>query len=209
MTADATPFADPFPAGFFRRQDETDDAVFYRPDRLVMHIDDGAAAAAGALYAELGMTGRVLDLCSSWVSHLQVAPEHLTVLGMNRRELEANPMADAIVVRDLNADPTLPLHDASLDAVICTVSIDYLTRPVEVVTEVARVLRPGGVWCCTFSNRLFPTKAVLGWLYAEESARPDIARAYIELAGGFGPVTAALEPTTGRDPLWGVWARRQ
>lgn len=199
----------PFPQGFFRRQDEADDARFYASDRFVMHIDDGAAAAVAALYAELGVGGRVLDLCSSWVSHLlHDRPDHLTVLGMNRRELEANPMADEVVVHDLNADPSLPFDDATFDAVICTVSIDYLTRPVEVLTEIARVLRPEGVWCCTFSNRLFATKAVLGWLYAREEERPAIAGGYVGLAGGFGPVTAEQRPTTGRDPLWGVWARR-
>lgn len=204
MNADAAPF----PPGFFRRQDERDDADFYRPDRMVMHIDEGAATAVAELYAELGVTGRVLDLCSSWVSHLQTTPAHLIVLGMNRRELEANPLADEVVVHDLNADPVLPFPADYFDAVVCTVSIDYLTRPVEVLEQVARVLRPGGVWCCTFSNRLFPTKAVIGWLHAEESQRPAIAATYIELAGDFGPVTAEARPTSGHDPLWGVWAHR-
>ena len=196
-----------FPQGFFGRHDEQPDGQFYARSRMVQHIDPGAVLAVGQVYAELGATGRVLDLCGSWVSHLTTPPEHLTVLGMNDTELQANPMADSRVVHDLNADPTLPFDDRDFDAVVCTVSIDYLTRPVEVLTEVARVLQPGGLWCCTFSNRLFPTKAVMGWLHASEAERPVIAATYIEQAGGFGDVTAEERLTTGRDPLWAVWAR--
>ena len=58
-----------FPPGFFDRADASSDAAFYRPLRLVTHIDDGAIAAVGALYDELGIDGEVLDLMSSWVSH--------------------------------------------------------------------------------------------------------------------------------------------
>jgi SAM-dependent methyltransferase len=198
-----------FPDGFFRRQDEQPDPVFYEPSRFVTHIDEGAIAAAGALYAELGVEGRVLDICSSWVSHLLSRPTHLTVLGMNAAELAANPMADERVVHDLNAEPSLPFADHCFDAAVCTVSVDYLVRPIEVLDEVARVLVPGGVFCCTFSNRVFPTKAVLGWLYATEEQRPLIVAAYFERSTGWA------EPTVERrtpldhvgDPLWGVWAR--
>ncbi|MEE8601552.1 class I SAM-dependent methyltransferase [Euzebya tangerina] len=203
----ATPDPDPFPAGFFARQDERPDSHFYAMTRMVQHIDDGAVEAVGELYEQLGADGRVLDLCSSWVSHLRQAPDHLTVLGMNDEELAANPMADEVVVHDLNADPVLPFDDHSFDAVVCTVSVDYLTRPVEVVRDVGRVLVPGGLWCCTFSNRLFPTKAIAGWLYAAESERPRIAAAYIQRAGGFGEITVSQRPTRGKDPVWGVWAR--
>ena len=156
---------DGWPQGFFERQDRGDDADFYAPPRLVTHIDDGAIAAVGELYDELGVPdGTVLDLMSSWVSHLSRKPSGgLVALGMNDVELQANPMADQVVVRDLNVDPTLPFDDASFDAVLCCVSIDYLIHPVEVLREAARVLRPGGVVVLTFSNRCFPTKAVRGW----------------------------------------------
>jgi SAM-dependent methyltransferase len=155
-----------FPPGFFAREDESPDPAFYGPPRLVTHIDDGAVRAVSELYAELGIDGssgeprRVLDLMSSWVSHLQVAPSELVVLGMNAAELQANPQATGRVVRDLNVDPTLPFDDASFDAVLCCVSVDYLVRPVEVLREAARVLRPGAPLVLTFSNRCFPTKAI-------------------------------------------------
>ena len=199
---------DRFPPGFFTRADPTDDAVFYRPTRLLQHIDEGAIEAVGAVYGSLGASGKVLDLCSSWVSHLIEAPAHLTVLGMNAVELEANPMADERVVQDLNVTPVLPFADASFDAVACTVSIDYLTRPIDVLAEVARVLVPGGWCCCTFSNRCFPTKAVKGWLALPDERHGALVATYFSLAGGFLP--AAVEeviPDGGpTDPLWAVWA---
>lgn len=198
-----------FPAGFFDRADPTPDADFYRPPRLVTHLDDRAIAAVGALYAELGISGRVLDLMSSWVSHFQQPPADLVVLGMNAVELAANPAASERLVHDLNADPRIPLPEATVDAVVCCVSIDYLTRPVEVLTEVARVLRPGGVVAITFSNRCFPTKAVRGWLGTSDEQHGAIVAELLRRAGGFGRPTVALRTPPGPgDPLWAVTAVR-
>lgn len=199
----------PFPAGFFDRADPGDDAGFYAAPRLVTHLDDGAIAAVGALYAELGTGGDVLDLMSSWVSHLPTRPRHLSVLGMNAGELAANPMADEVVVTDLNADPSLPFPDARFDAVLNCVSVDYLVRPLEVYTEVARVLRPGGVSVCTFSNRCFPTKAIRGWLAIDDAAHGQLVATYHRRAGGFDePVVEQRLSGVRGDPLWAVWARR-
>ena len=200
---------DPFPPGFFDRQDDHDDTVFYGAPRLVTHLDGPAVAAVGALYDELGVSGDVLDLMSSWVSHLRTAPRSLTVLGLNAAELAANPMATARAVQDLNTTPTLPYADASFDAVLNCVSVDYLVRPVEVYAEVARVLRPRGVSVCTFSNRCFPTKAVRGWLASDDDMHGVIVAEYHRLAGGFDePVVQQLIDGRRSDPLWAVWARR-
>jgi SAM-dependent methyltransferase len=104
---------------------------------------------------------------------------------MNADELDAHPSAGVTVVHDLNANPRLPFADASFDAVVCCVSVDDLTRPVEVFTDVARVLRPGGPYVCTFSNRCFPTKAIRGWLYASDEEHCAIVKRYFHLAGGW------------------------
>jgi SAM-dependent methyltransferase len=199
-----------YPDGFFERADETDDASFYRPDRLVTHIDDGAIAAVGALYDELGIRGRVLDLMSSWVSHFTAAPDDLVVLGMNEAELDANPQAAASVVHDLNRDPVLPFADADFDAAVCCVSVDYLVRPVEVFGQVARVLRPGAPFVVTYSNRCFPTKAIRAWLTTDDAGRAAIVRSYFERSGGFAAPTAELRTRLDArgDPLWAVWATR-
>lgn len=208
--------AEVFPSWFFDREDPSDDAHFYSSPRLVTHIDDGAIAAVGDLYAELGLDGRVLDLMSSWISHFPTAPADLVVLGMNGPELDANPQAASRVVQDLNADPVLPFADASFDGVVCCASVDYLTHPVEVLAEAARVLRPGAPVVLTFSNRLFPTKAVLGWLTADEEQRCAIAAEYLRLAGGFTEPDVSLRTPAGDDrggryrgdPLYAVVARR-
>ena len=198
---------DPFPPGFFDRQDDRDDTAFYGSPRLVTHLDDTAIAAVGALYDELGVTGDVLDLMSSWVSHLRAAPRSLTVLGLNTAELAANPMATARQVQDLNTTPGLPYADASFDAVLNCVSVDYLVRPVEVYAEVARVLRPGGVSVATFSNRCFPSKAIRGWLSTDDDSHGAIVAQYHRLAGGFTePVVQQRIDGRRSDPLWAVWA---
>ncbi len=200
---------DPFPPRFFERMDPTPDAGFYIAPRLVTHIDDGAIAAVTQTYEELGVgEGRVLDLMSSWVSHFAVPPPELVVLGLNAAELAANPAATERVVHDLNAVPDLPFDAHSFDAAVCCVSVDYLTRPLEVFAEVARVLRPGGLFVCTFSNRCFPTKAIRGWLTSDEAQRVRLVRRYFDLTPGFGPPSADLrtDPHGPGDPLWAVWA---
>jgi SAM-dependent methyltransferase len=205
----ATTSAD-FPPGFFDRVDEDDDAAFYAPPRLVTHIDDNAIAAVGELYAELSVDGDVLDLMSSWVSHFRVPPLHLRVLGMNGAELGANPMAAERIVHDLNGDPRIPLPNESVDDAVCCVSVDYLTRPIEVFQDVARVLRPDGRLVVTFSNRLFPTKAIRGWLYASDDDHCRIVADYFRQSHAFGPaiVRRRTPPDHRGDPLFAVWATR-
>jgi SAM-dependent methyltransferase len=197
-----------FPPGFFDRTDPGDDADFYGAPRLVQHIDDGAIAAVAAFYDEVGVTGDVLDLMGSWVSHLRTRPRHLTVLGMNAAELDANQMADVRVVHDLNADPVLPLPDAAVDTALCTVSVDYLTQPVAVCAEVGRVLRPGGTFALTFSNRCFPTKAIRGWLAADDRQRAAIVATYLHDAGLFDDPVAEYRDAAG-DPVIAVRATRR
>jgi len=146
----------------------------------------------------------------SWVSHFRTPPARLTVLGMNGDELAANPAAAATVVHDLNADPVLPFADESFDAVVCCVSVDYLVRPLPVFADVRRVLRPSGLLVCTFSNRLFPTKATRGWLgNTDEGRMAIVARYFTESGGWHDPVRERCTPLAHRgDPLFAVWARR-
>lgn len=196
-----------FPAGFFDRADEGDDRTFYDLPRLVAHIDDGAIAAVGSLYAELGLTGSVLDLMSSWISHFRAPPAELVALGLNEHELQRNEAASSYVVQDLNVDPVLPFPDDRFDAVTCCVSVDYLVRPLEVFDEVRRVLRPGGPFVVTFSDRCFPTKAIRGWLATGDEGHAAIVAEYFARSGPWGPLR--VEPRTGPgpgDPLYAAWA---
>jgi SAM-dependent methyltransferase len=199
-----------FPPGFFHRADPADDADFYRRSRFVTHLDDHAIAAVGELYDELDITGDVLDLMSSWISHFRIEPRRLVVLGMNAAELDANATADERIVHDLNAQPRVPLHDRSIDDAVCCVSIDYLVHPIEVIRDVARVLRPGGRFVCTFSNRVFPTKATSGWLMASEDRRCAIVAEYFRQSEVFSTAVVARRTPAGHrgDPLFAVWATR-
>lgn len=199
-----------FPDGFFDRADPTPDTDFYSWPRLVTHIDEGAIAAVGELYEALQLDGEILDLMSSWISHFKQPPKRLTVLGMNKPELDSNPDAAERVVHDLNADPTLPFAADSFDGAVCCVSVDYLVRPIEVFRDVARVVRPGGPFVCTFSNRCFPTKAIRGWLATSDEEHCAIVAEYFRRAGGWSEPMSERRTSLAHlgDPLYAVWARR-
>jgi SAM-dependent methyltransferase len=208
--------------GPFERADAQADPAFYAPPRFVQHIDAAAIGQVTALYGRLlPRGGRILDLMSSWVSHLpdDLAPAAVTGLGMNRRELDANPRLTARVVHDLNRDPSLPFPADAFDAAVCTVSVDYLVRPFDVFAELARVLRPGGRLVVTFSNRWFPPKVVRIWTEVHEFERMGIVLEYFLRSGRFADLEtlsvrglprpaddeyAAQMPWA--DPIYAVWA---
>lgn len=200
-----------FPDGFFRREDESPDEGFYGVPRLVQHIDDATIAALTQLYAELIPPGaRVLDLMSSWVSHLpaQVSYARVAGLGMNAAELEQNPRLDDRIVHDLNQKLELPYPDESFDFALCAVSIQYLTRPVEVFASVRRTLAPGGTFVVATSHRLFPTKATLGWRSLGKDDRMRLLTTYFSLAGGWEVPRLIERSPPGADPLWVVTGQR-
>ena len=204
----------PFLPEHFRRQDERDDGGFYSVPRLVTHIDDSAIEAIRRLYAELLPPGAaVLDLMSSWKSHLPDEPPRRRVvgLGLNETELRENDQLDAWVVHDVNHNPHLPFEDDEFDAVVMAVSIQYLIHPIEVFREVRRVLQPDGPFVITYSNRLFPEKAVAIWCISTDQERARLINAYFHYAGGWEEITAQdRSPRLGLpgDPLYAVWAHK-
>jgi SAM-dependent methyltransferase len=198
------------PPQAFTKQDATPDLDFYAPPRLVHHIDEDAVAALTAYYAELLFEGAdVLDLMSSWVSHLPPEPPLGRVVGhgMNAEELAANPRLTRSFVQDLNTDPALPLEDASFDAALCCVGVQYLQRPVEVFAHVARALRPGAPFAVSYSNRCFPTKAIAIWRALDMSDQAGLIRLYMERAGFDTVETRVLADGARSDPLVVVTGR--
>jgi SAM-dependent methyltransferase len=199
----------PLPEEAFRRYDESPDEEFYLLPRFVTHIDQYAIAAVTQLYRELfPPAGEVLDLMSSWVSHLPPEVEYRRVvgLGMNEAELRRNERLDAYVVQNLNTNPRLAFGDAEFDGVGICVSIDYLTRPVEVLREVGRVLKVGAPAVITFSNRCFPTKAVTVWHQLDDRGHARLVERYLREAGNFENVRG-LDRSPRRlfsDPLYAV-----
>jgi len=202
--------SDPLPAELFARVDDGDDAAFYTTPRLVAHIDDATIAALTHYYAEvLPPGGRVLDLMSSWISHLPPTDlGRVAGLGMNRAELGANPRLDDRVVHDLNRSPRMPFETAAFDAVLIAVSVQYLVRPVEVFRDIARVLAPHGRLVVAMSHRCFPTKAVRAFHMLSPGDRVRLVGSYVALAGGFSDPLFVDRSPAGADPLWIVTATR-
>ena len=184
---DEWPATAPFTAKNFRRLDESDDSNFYAQPRLVYHIDDLAVAALTHYYKEaLGSENKkILDVCSSWVSHLPKGTKGAVGVGMNSFELENNLQLDSFVARDLNKNPTLPYADDTFDVATLVVSIDYLTKPIEVLSEIKRVLKkPSGRLIISQSNRCFYTKAVEIWLSkGDDLDHLDLIGQYLHYAG--------------------------
>lgn len=208
----------------FARMAGEPDAAFYAMPRMVSHIDRTGSLQIAKLYGRLLPAGdRVLDLMASWESHLP--QEHIlgevVGLGMNAEELAANPLFAEHRVHDLNLQPRLPYGDGEFDAVICSLSVEYLVKPFEVFAEVARVLRPGGRFVVTFSNRWFPPKAIRVWEGMHEFERPGLVTEYFLRDGLFGEVETwsirglprpaddkYADRFSDSDPVYAVWGSR-
>jgi hypothetical protein len=205
----------PLKPHFFERVDESPDGEFYVEPRLLVHIDDYAIEAARRLYAELlPPGGAVLDLMSSYKSHLPDEHKFSRVagLGMNRAEMRANAQLTDYAVKDLNADPILPYDDGAFDGAVVTVSVQYMTRPVEIFRETARVLKASAPFIVTYSNRMFPTKAVRIWRALDDRERAGLIAVYFRESGAFDEATMedrSIESGGYNDPLFAVWARRR
>lgn len=202
------------------RQDEADDGLFYTQPRRVHHIDAIARQELKALYTRLmPKTGQVLDLMAGWRSHLVDAGLRITGLGMNTAEMGENPALAEFRVHDLNRQPALPFADNTFDAAVCSLSIEYLTRPLAVLVEVHRVLRPGGLFVVSFSERWFPTKAIGLWLQLQPFERLGLVLDWLRQAGFSDLASETLRGwprppgdmyvnrAPFSDPLYAAWGR--
>ena len=202
------------------QQDDRPDRAFYQEPRLVQHVDEQFRERLTDLYRrQLGAGDEVLDLMSSWVSHLpdELGLGRVAGHGMNEEELAANERLTEYFVQDLNETPGLPLETGAFDAALCAVSVQYLRHPEQVFAEVARVLRPGGIFIVSFSNRMFAQKAIRAWRTASGPGRLQLVKQYFEAVEAFQEPTTIREnpfvPPTRRfwggapDPFYAVSAR--
>ncbi|KAF9666326.1 hypothetical protein SADUNF_Sadunf16G0218000 [Salix dunnii] len=180
------------------------DREFYSYPRFVTHVDDGFISTLTDLYQEkLRPDSEILDLMSSWVSHLpkQAVYKRIVGHGLNAQELARNPRLDYFFVKDLNQDQKLELESSSFDAVLCTVSVQYLQQPEKVFAEVFRVLRPGGAFIVSFSNRLFYEKAIGAWRDGTGYSRVQLVVQYFQCVEGFTqPEIIRKQPAAAADP---------
>ena len=195
---------------YFSRQDESNDEFFYSQPRKVVHIDDNAIQTVSAVFRDfIPADSVVLDFMSSWRSHWPHGhlKRRLVGLGMNAEEMLDNPDLDEHVIHNVNEDPLLPFDDEYFDAVVITVSVQYLTQPVSVCKEINRILKTGGVFIVSFSNRMFPTKAVNIWRSLDDNGHLDLVSSYMDYAGGFGDIKGGLanaKDSPPNDPLYVV-----
>lgn len=205
------------------RDDETSDEDFYTKPRFVDHLDSRALETVEQVFGRLIPGGAtILDLMAGPDSHLEKVSDLARVvgLGLNQSELETNPVLSEYVIHDLNGDPRLPFPDNHFDSVVNTVSVDYLTRPLEVFREVSRVLKPDGLFIVVFSNRMFPPKAVNIWKRSTEKQRVELVRRFFSLSGrfsieGYHESSGKPRPKDDKyyelgipsDPIYAVWGK--
>lgn len=195
---------------FFHRVDERPDILFYQEPRRVKHIDEAASGAAKALYDELlPAGGQILDLMASYHSHLPDKFSKVVGLGLNLAELSENPIIDEALSYDLNTCGDLPFANEQFDGVVCTVSVQYMTRPDDTFREVARILKPGAPFILSFSNRMFPTKAVLAWRASDDAAHMRLVKSYFAQVPEFGKLCTRCHVPPEGDPLYAIWSYKQ
>ena len=148
-------------------------------------MDDGAVAALRDLYSDLDIDGRVLDLGGGGAGHFDVPPDDL---------VEGDP------------DAPLPYGDQEFDDALCSGRVGALTHPHEAFAEIARVLKPGGRFVCTFAG----AEGVREWAATDDAGRVRLVRTYFARTPAFGPADSDLRTSlTGTgDRLWAVWATR-
>ncbi len=202
--------------------DQGEDSLFYSFPRFVTHVDDKFIEQLTELYRQqLQPQTRILDLMSSWVSHLPPEMEfaHVEGHGMNEEELAKNPRLNHYFVQNLNLNPKFPLEDQDFDAVLCAVSVQYLQYPEAIFSEIARILKPNGVAIFSFSNRMFYQKAITAWRDATDRQRIFLLKSYFKLVPEFAqPEVMIKQPELpaflqmlgmgGSDPFYGVFARK-
>ncbi|MEO1400225.1 MAG: methyltransferase domain-containing protein [Cyanobacteria bacterium J06635_1] len=202
--------------------DESNDLAFYDVPRFVTHVDEGFIQQLTDLYRErLQPNTRIFDMMSSWVSHLpdEITFEHVEGHGMNAKELDRNPRLNRHFVQNLNENQTLPFADQSFDAVLNTVSVQYLQYPEPVLAEIYRILKPGGIAIFSFSNRMFYQKAIAAWRDTSEAGRIELVKRYFSSVKGFStpeviakisdvPAILQMMGLGSSDPFYAVIAER-
>ncbi|WP_159784012.1 class I SAM-dependent methyltransferase [Sodalinema gerasimenkoae] len=198
--------------------DSSDDARFYEMPRFVTHVDESFIDQLTQLYRDrLHANSHILDLMSSWVSHLpeDIPFGHVEGHGMNEAELAKNPQLDHYIIQNLNHNPKLPYADEQFDAVLNAVSIQYLQHPEEVFAEIHRILKPGGLAIISFSNRMFYQKAIQAWREGTDASRVELVKRYFQAVPGFAepeviaktsnvPAVLQMMGFAGADPFYVV-----
>ena len=219
-------FGPHFSEDAFDRLDNGDDSLFYKEDRFVSHLDSLALATVEEVIGRLIVEDHpvILDLMAGWDSHIpgELEPSRVVGLGLNEKELKKNRILSERVIHDLNKEPILPFSANTFDVILNTISVDYMTNPVETFREVGRILKPGGLFLVLFSNRFFPEKVIKVWREAGEEERIILVEEFFTLAGCFADTSLFVSKGRPRprddkyarldipsDPVYAVYAEKK
>jgi SAM-dependent methyltransferase len=200
-----------FKPEFFKRTNEEDDILFYSSPRRLVHIDEIAIQKLSKFFLDtLPPKGIYLDLMSGWRSHLpnKLMPSRVIGLGLNSSEMAENPQLSEYIVQDINQNPSLVFDNDEFDAAICTVSIQYLTKPIEVFNEVNRVLKPGGFFLVSFSSQYFSAKVIAAWIATNDEQHIQIVGRYFKNSSNWTHLKKKAFESEQSDPLYVVWAKK-
>ena len=153
------------------KSDISDDEIFYQQPRFVHHLSDSFRNRLTSLYSEYLLNHHIiLDLMSSWVSHLPSNISYKKVIGhgMNEAELSSNEILDSFFVQNLNKKQNMPIEDSSVDVGLIVAGWQYLQYPEKVSLELSRVIKSDSFLIISFTNRAFWTKAPNIWTYSSE-----------------------------------------
>ena len=179
-------------------------------DAGVSPVDLATVAAITDIYREvMPLGGAILDVVSSWVSHLppEVHYRRVVGLGIDAHALAENPFLDEWRVQDLNHEPALPFANSEFDGAAICGAVQYLARPGEVIREIGRVLKPGAPLVVTFSSRCLCTTAIGCWRLFDDTGRLSLVARYFAEAGNWTDIRCLDRTPFGvAEPLYAVIA---
>ena len=207
----------------FSREDETSDAEYCQHPEHIENLDTLALSTIEDLFVRLIPKGaEILDLMAGVDSHIpsEIQPARITGVGLDSKGLDENAKLSEKIIHDLNGGKPLPFNDDEFDVALITLSIEYITKPLELFEEVARILKSSGLFIITFSNRMFPPKAVNIWKNTGEQERVALVKKLISLSDRYTVIgdfesSGKPRPKDDRyymlgipsDPIYAVWAR--
>lgn len=147
-----------------------------RFDRLGVRAGDlvlDAGAGFGRHAFELARLG------ANVVALDYAADEVITTRGTFGAMVEAGEIPVERYVAALQGDATrLPFDDASFDRVITSEVLEHIQDDVAAISELVRVLRPGGTFACTVPT-WFPEK--INWMLSDEYHAPKSVGGHVRI----------------------------
>ena len=187
--------------------DTSDDQIFYQQPRYVHHLSEPFRSRLTSLYSEYLLKHHViLDLMSSWVSHLPTNIRYKKVIGhgLNEAELITNKRLDRFWIQNLNKTQNMPIEDSCIDVGLIVAGWQYLQYPEKVSLELSRIIKPDSFLIISFTNRAFWTKSPNIWTYSSEENRMEYVNSVLTSSGW--TIEKLLNEKTYEKKLFGLYS---